>query len=121
MGIRLYPNTTDVASLETLAGVPAGTAARLAAMEARHAAERADDLLPQEADLGYYQWKEIQADEDLGTYSHFLTFGWGKFDSFGLATGYGGELNDEGSIRALFRRNNINPALVPLCEGVHWC
>lgn len=120
MGIRLYPNTDNVAILEKLAGVKPGTAARLAEIETRHAAEIETAAHEERYDLGYKHWQEIDADEDLGSYSHFMLYGWGKFDGAGIAIGECGSLNDLSEVATLFQRMGIN-ADPAECQGVHWC
>lgn len=130
MGVRLYPNTSVVASLETLAGVPAGTAARLEETEKRHEAEKAAARARGEStyDLEYRQWCEKNDDPALGDYDAFLTFGWGKFDDpHGVAPDCSGRLTDPVKCALVLRPNGIGgdgPALadfIKLAEGVHWC
>jgi hypothetical protein len=122
MGIRLYPNTKNPVALERIVGVPAGTAARLAEMEKRHAEEREGNTDPE---LGYRQYCE--KDGAIGEFDTFLTFGWGKFfDPLGVAPGYSGSLSDPEKIASLFGANGITPTTeldeyIALCEGVHWC
>ena len=116
MGTRLYPRTKNEAALEKLAGVPAGTAEKLREMEARHKAARVGNTDP---DLEYRQWCEIH-NSALGDYSHFLLYGWGKFDGLGLAEGYAGSLTDLDKCRELLRRNGIS-ADAALAEGLYWC
>ena len=72
MGTRLYPMTTDVAKLETLAGVPAGTQAKVDAIKAKH-----DGKGPSNFDM----LDELYADgnEHENTLYHFVLSGWGKF------------------------------------------
>lgn len=78
MAIRLYPMTTDPAKLEKLCGVPAGTAARLAALEAKYP--------PRESFSDYRDWcashdrmlDEVYEDKHLLTYHRFNLFGWGR-------------------------------------------
>ncbi len=125
MGKRLYPNTTNPASLETLCGVPAGTHARLMAIEARHAKEAAECTLAGMArqEWEYKQWCEVNDDEALGTLSGFLIFGWGKFDGGSFAPGYAGRIGDNlierAQVMTLLHMNGIK-ADAALCEGVCW-
>lgn len=119
MGVRLYPNTKNVASLEVLAGVPAGTAARLEEMEARHKKELAANP-DNHYDLGYKHYCERHNDPHIGTYSDFLIFGWGKFRPIPETPGYAGSLSNVTAIEELFYINGIE-ADPMLCEGVHWC
>ncbi len=127
MGVRLYPNTRNVRNLETLVGVPEGTAARLEEVEKRHAEALAKASREERYELEYEQWKEKNDDPALGDYDHFLTFGWGKFDDpHGVAPDYSGSLTDPVKIALLFRANGIGPdldklaAFIELTEGVHW-
>lgn len=122
MGTRLYPNTQDVAALEMLCGVAAGTAARRAAVELRHAGELAAATPAERSELEYAQWEEVNNDPDLGTYAAFLLYGWGKFDGRGIAEGYAGSLTDLDAVARLFTRNGIPLDVdLALTEGVHWC
>jgi hypothetical protein len=66
MGTRLYINTNDEAVIETLAGVPAGSIAKLKEIE--------------KPLTGYDRWAVVNDDPVLATISHYLTYGWGKFD-----------------------------------------
>jgi len=121
MGTRLYPNTTDRAALETLAGVPAGTHDRLDAMEKRHEAEKLAAADPRCHDLGYRQYCERQDDGPIGTLDHFITFGWGKFRPVdGIGEDYAGHEDDLERIAKLLRANGIG-ADVALTGGLHWC
>jgi hypothetical protein len=120
MGVRLYPLTQDIATLERLAGVTAGTKKRLDEIQSRHAAERTAAGKDWDSqDDGYRQWKEIKADVDLHVLDSFLTFGWGKFDGLGVATGYSGSLADLDQVALLFRANGID-ADPALAGGVCW-
>lgn len=129
MGTRLYPRTRNVESLEKLAGVPAGTAARLDAMKLRHDKELEGLDRAQRYEKEYAQYCERNDDKHVGDYDAFLTFGWGKFeDPCGVAPGYSGRLEDPAKVTQLFRANGIGPLtkegmaqFVALCEGVFWC
>ena len=121
MGVRLYPNTKNVASLETLCGVPAGTHARLVATQERHKAELVGKSFHERQEPEYRQWKEINDDDAMGTLDAFLTFGWGRFrDSHGVAPDYAGTLTNPVHVVMLLRDNGINVDHA-LCEGLHWC
>lgn len=139
MGTRLYPLTRDAAALETLAGVPAGTMARLDAIKAPFAArsqarQEAFEAAPEGAagdavrsGLRYEErvdseaeWNAVNADQDAGTLDGFLTFGWGKFNGVGLALDYAGHLDDLTACRRVLEANGIaaDPALTGgLCWG----
>ena len=122
MGVRLYPNTQDKAKLEILAGVPAGTYARMEEMEAHHQSLKTGIPMLDRYDLDYECWKEKSDDGPIGDLDHFITFGWGKFNSAGVAEDYSGSLDvgEPGKIAHLFIVNRI--AADPIfCEGVHWC
>lgn len=126
MGTRLYPNTRNVAALERLARVPAGTKARLEEMEARHKKELepfAGKAPWERQEIEYRQWCEKNDDEAIGTLDAFETFGWGKFRPCGLANGYAGSLDDLTDCAVVLRGNGINLTLeeLQLTEGLHWC
>lgn len=92
MGTRLYPRTSNPAVLELLAGVPAGTHARLAVLDSKYeglrklisARPKGDtdqtDFIRHES-LSYRRHKEIVRDEDLHSLHNLLLFGWGKVRS----------------------------------------
>lgn len=95
MGTRLYPRTRNPAVLELLAGVPAGTYARLAALDSKYEklrklisshlkgdlddAEETDFI--RHENLSYRRHKEIVRDENLSSLHNLLLFGWGKVRS----------------------------------------
>lgn len=120
MGIRLYPRTRDVATLEKLAGVPAGTAARLDEVKARH--KEVEDKLDRQAafDVGYHHWCEINDDPHLGKYDNFLLYGWGKcgWPACQGENGFG-HCDDVETIKEIFAYHGIvaDPALT---GGVYW-
>lgn len=121
MGVRLYPNTTDRAALETLAGVPHGTYDRLDAMTARHEAALVGLSFAERNELEYQQYCERQDDAAIGDLDAFLTFGWGKFREVdGLGTDCAGCIENLDAARRLLRYNGIG-ADVALANGVHWC
>jgi hypothetical protein len=134
MGIRLYPCTTDAAALETLCGVPAGTAERLHQLKLRHhealtAAQASGSAGLDLDDLRYQQWKEIHADDATARLDTFLVFGWGKFHPAGVAPGCSGclPLSEADRIADLLRINGIGPnepaallEFLRLTEGVCW-
>ena len=123
MGVRLYPNTQDKAKLEVLAGVPAGTYARMEEMDARHEKFKAGIPLRDRYDLDYECWKEKDADGPIGDLDAFITFGWGKFRPvLGLGEDYSGSIPASQSVKAdlLLAANGIS-ANGAFCEGVHWC
>jgi len=121
MGVRLYPNTTNAAKLEKLAGVPEGTHKRMEDMAKRHAEERAAATNWNEYEDGYRQWKERDNDGPIGDLDAFLTFGWGKFRPIdGIGEDYAGNESDPQRAAKLLRYNGIGVD-VSLTEGVHWC
>lgn len=95
MGTRLYPRTSNPAVLELLAGVPAGTHARLAVLDSKYEklrklissrlkgdldeAEETDFIRHER--LSYRRHKEIVRDENLNSLHNLLLFGWGKVRS----------------------------------------
>jgi len=119
MGTRLYPGTTDDGALEELAGVAAGTAARVRELEtAAGSNDRFLDLLA--------------GDEAAGDYHHFLCFGWGKLRepvvqtlaTLGLDTGTG-TASDIELAHELLRRQGALGRLpagfhFPRLGGVRW-
>ncbi len=81
MATRLYPNTTNVAILEKLAGVPAGTSAALDIFEAVWDAKKAES--PRgfyDSDLGYEEYKARQENAAIDQYHNFMLYGWGRVD-----------------------------------------
>lgn len=140
MGIRLYPNTKNTTSLEKLARVPEGTAARLEALEGpyrekcREIQQRYDLLTQEQAaerhalfaeqtqnDEAFYDALYEKGNEDINDYHCFLLFGWGKFR--GGDGSCSGRINDLDRARYLLHLNGINfmPGIAELAEGVHWC
>ena len=113
MAIRLYPDTTNVASIEVLAGVPAGTTARLEALERKYPEGGMTD--PD----ALFEALFAKGSEDLNKLHNFHLYGWGKFDSAGVANDCCGELKDLAQIKHLFAVNGIS-ADPALCEGVNW-
>jgi len=78
MGVRLYPQTKDAATLERLAGVPEGTMRLLNLHEEMvkvYMAAQSDDG----EDVGYDIYCLIK-DTPVQKLEEFLLFGWGKFD-----------------------------------------
>jgi hypothetical protein len=117
MGTRLYPNTTDRAALEVLAGVPAGTHARMDEMAKRHAEAKVD---PFDQEAGYAQWKERNDDGPIGDLDAFLTFGWGKFRPVdGIGEDCAGHEDNLDRAARLLRANGIG-ANVAMTGGLHW-
>jgi len=121
MGVRLYPNTTNVAKLEKLANVPEGTHNRMEEMAKRHEAALVGIDRHDRYELEYKQWQERNDDRPIGDLDAFLTFGWGKFRPIdGIGEDYAGRENDLQRAASLLRYNGIN-ADTAECEGVHWC
>lgn len=131
MGVRLYPNTTDAAKLEKLAGVPRGTMAQLEILREakqlyRAAHPEADE---DEVDYSFYC---IAKGSEVATLSNFLSQGWGKFQSAGLLPEedmYMGNapvgrlacqllLNSNGAMPHWDQLDALD--IVVLSEGVHW-
>jgi hypothetical protein len=118
MGVRLYPNTTDTASLEQIAGVPTGTAARLEALEAAH---------PERNHCNNYAAGEAfynalyDGDRDVCHYHSFLLSGWGRVISDLCADCAGSETHPDRVLQILRTQGVALDFEVALCEGVHWC
>ena len=114
MGTRLYLNTDDISVLEQCAGVPAGTHAKLEALD-----YNAED---------YYHI--LYADQNLKVLNNFVTFGFGRFDYSLIPKGQNdaiGSVEDGKTSLALFRSANNHcyaraSIVLDLIEkhGVHW-
>ncbi len=116
MATRLYPVTTEIATLEKLAGVPAGTHQRFEEVR-----KLADCLSRDEAfDL-------IQKDDDVANYDNFCTFGYGRIN-YQLVHDLGydncsGRTNLPDHVRAIARHHAIfdhNIQLLIESGGVEW-
>lgn len=116
MATRLYPVTTEIATLEKLAGVPAGTHHRCEEVR-----KLADCLSQDEAfDL-------IQKDDDVANYDNFCTFGYGRIN-YQLVDDLGydscsGRTNLPEHVRAIARHHAIfdhNIQLLIESGGVEW-
>lgn len=119
MGIRLYPRTNDVAKLEKLAGVPAGTHTRLKELQAAHKAPEGASY--HEADAAYGRlFDAMSAEPNVDRLDSFILSGWGKRYSpeHQDENGYG-HVDDVGVIARIFDMHGItaDPALT---EGVYW-
>ncbi len=122
MATRLYPNTKNPAILEKLAGVPAGTAARLEAIQKRQEEEMAGKDFFERNEIGFRHFQEMHETPE-GDLSTFLTFGWGRVD-MGACPDYSGSNDDEVGVAQILRRHPVQlPADVTVAEleGVHWC
>jgi hypothetical protein len=94
MGTRLYPATNDIATIEKLAGVPAGTKAtldRLTAEGKKISAATGDE---------FAVFDHIRTNQDAARLDSFITFGWGKVSyktiaELGYDGCYGGTKNPE--------------------------
>jgi len=131
MGVRLYPNTTDAAKLEKLAGVPHGTMALLEILREAEQLYRAAHPEMDEYEVGdnFYRISKGSAVETLDS---FLSEGWGKFQSAGLLPEedmYLGNapvgrlacqllLNSSGAMPHWDQLDALD--IVVLSEGVHW-
>lgn len=69
MATRLYPNTRCMNTLQTLAGVPAGTKEVLDALQEQ--GKGMDD---------FKAWELVNDHPTAGRLDHFLTFGWGRVE-----------------------------------------
>lgn len=131
MGVRLYPNTTDAAKLEKLAGVPRGTMAQLEILREAEQLYRAAHPEADADEVGY-SFYCIANGSDVATLDSFLSQGWGKFDSTGLLTEEDeccgtapvGKLacqlllNSSGAMPHWDQLDALD--IVVLSEGVHW-
>ena len=131
MGIRLYPNTTDAAALEQLAGVPRGTMQQLDLWKEMQELYRQkyglglyDDEGPKGVDVGY-AFHCIVNGSDIQKLEDFLLFGWGKFDC-PVPAGHEEEtgcLPSGPEAAALLRTTRFEGnarETVELAGGVHW-
>jgi hypothetical protein len=120
MGMRLYPNTQRVESVEKLAGVPAGTMERLDALRKQYGVD--------DESLGFFERENAygrffdakERDANVNVLDHFVLFGWGKVYSPEHQNEWGGgRIDDIATVAALFKDEGIeaDPALT---EGVHW-
>ena len=131
MGVRLYPNTTDAAKLEKLAGVPQGTMAQL---EILREAERLYLAAHPEVDayeVGY-NFYCISKGSDVETLDSFLSDGWGKFQAADLLTEEDRYLGSAPvgklACQLLLQSSGAMPHwdqldaldIIVLSEGVHW-
>lgn len=131
MGVRLYPNTTDAAKLEKLAGVPEGTMAQLEIL--REAEQLYCAAHPEVyGDEVSYNFYCIAKGSHVATLDSFLSQGWGKFQGADLlaeedlcaGTAPVGKL----ACQLLLSSNGCMPHwdqldaldIVVLSEGVHW-
>jgi hypothetical protein len=73
-GNTALPRTTNTAILEALAGVPAGTAAALAAYERAH--KPAEVYGEQSASAWEAHFDNMTA--AMSSYDHFIVYGWGR-------------------------------------------
>ena len=76
MGIYLSPRTDDVAVLEQLAGVPAGTHQRLLEVDAKYPGRDLADRDGYDQAQAYY--KEIFGDLELNALDDLRTYGFGR-------------------------------------------
>lgn len=127
MGTRLYPQTKSSKNLETLAGVPTGTMARLEAIKAQFAHDAYSEA-------AYDAIYGSTADANLGNLDNFLLNGWGKtvcntLDRMGF-DGVGGSCDDFEQCVEILRmhhNNQYNPLserelrlLALASEGLSW-
>jgi hypothetical protein len=116
MATRLFPLTSTVALLEKIAGVPAGTAARLDQIEA---------TIPE----GCPRYDAIQANPDVEAYHSLQLFGFGRLKAFQLVRSlgmveYSDGTQDPALIRQICRiQGNVPEEAVELMienGGVYW-
>jgi len=114
MATRLYPTTTNAARLEQLAGVPAGTHARLAAFEATR---------PQDGMVELDAWYDVLfSDVALTDMHNFTVFGWGRLQCDVSQMNYdnvcGSTSNSDEMVRILVEQGVV--ANLDVCEGLCW-
>jgi hypothetical protein len=94
MATRLSPHTENPAILEKLSGVPAGTAARLAAIQKpfadrlielnaefqRAIPPRQDEIYRETSDTQAEEYDAIRKDADVAEFYNFTQSGWGRMD-----------------------------------------
>ena len=121
MATRLFPLTNDVALLEKIAGVPAGTAKVLEQIEA---------TIPEGCpNTGCPRYDAIHAQQDVEAYHDFLLFGYGRLKAFQLVRSlgmveYSDGTQDPALIRQICRiQGNVPEEAVELMienGGVYW-
>jgi hypothetical protein len=136
MATRLYPHTKNEATLERLAGVPAGTAAEHTRINAefKQAKAKLNEGFAEcdEAEqtrrrqehfrLDEAEWEANHANPSVGTYDSFLTFGWGRVNH--LCEGYSGFTDDPEKVAAILKAQGV---MLPEgmmdyeLEGLGWC
>jgi len=131
MGVRLYPNTTDAAKLEKLAGVPQGTMAQLEILREAERLYRAAHPEVDEDEVGY-SFYCIAKGSDVETLDSFLCQGWGRFSAEDLLSEEDASLGNAPvgklACQLLLRSFGAKPHwdqldaldIVVLSEGVHW-
>ena len=92
MAVRLYPNTQDVAVLEDLCGVPAGTHNRLQELKSRELPDMGSRYANEQA-----RYDLIHDDPECGCLDAFLTFGWGRANMLPEDAGYAGRSEEHTS------------------------
>lgn len=118
MATRLYPMTKDPVKLELLAGVPAGTHAKLTELEAKYGTNYD----------GLYGALYTVGNEDLLELNSFLLCGWGRLQCNVAQWGMdyvSGSTTDSGQVRCMLAdqdvmTNNFRSIVVELCEGLCW-
>jgi len=135
MGTRLYPNTQDPRVLERLAGVPAGTHEKLAAIREKYAelareakanCTTVEEFAEVEYELDSQEFDEISVDPNTDAYDSFVIFGWGRIPNFRLIDRdydlvVGNETQPD-KVEAIFKLQRVDLKGVTLAEigGVHW-
>jgi hypothetical protein len=123
MGVRLYPATKDEAKLEKLAGVPAGTAAKLRDLEAKYPITKEMDFFQVQAVYnGKYGELYAPGNGDLNHYHSFLLFGFGRFAGGKDCDGgseVGGSTTDTAKVEALLRLHGVQVTMAEV-EGLYW-
>lgn len=138
MATRLYPATENTAVIERLAGVPAGTAERWAALEdARQKAKKAlhatvppggpvsMDVHAKSHMIDEAFYEEVFNDSAISKYNHFTLFGWGRFHCPRLVNEqkgnlYSGRTTDRDEVLTLTDGIDLNGVAVDDLNGLYW-
>jgi len=128
MGIYLTPRTDDVAVLEQLAGVPAGTHQRLLDVTVKYPGRDLPGRDDYDQAQAYY--KEIFGDPDLNALDNLRTYGFGRIkpavsvvvQEAGKDTQAGTILHASSLIRQIIEVQDVDLNGVPIemLQGVSW-
>lgn len=116
MATRLYPSTTDIATIEALAGVPCGTSAVLAELQAQ-GAQLGDD---------FEAYKLVHDHAHAGALDSFQTFGWGRLQGWRVVQEAGldpvcGGTDDPALVRAIGEAQDLTDREIDLLIRTGGC